>query len=62
MIRQLAGQIVVEVSDEGPGGARPEAGSGLRGLADRVASVGGALQIDSPPGCGTRLRAQIPCP
>ena len=62
MIRQLAGQIVVEVSDDGPGGARPKAGSGLRGLADRVASVGGALQIDSLPGCGTRLRAQIPCP
>ena len=46
-IRQLAGQIVVEVTDDGPGGARPGAGSGLRGLADRVASVGGTLRVDS---------------
>jgi signal transduction histidine kinase len=60
-IRQLAGQIVVEVSDDGPGGAQADAGSGLRGLADRVASVGGALQIDSPSGRGTRLKAEIPC-
>ena len=40
----------------------PEDGSGLRGLADRVASVGGVLLIDSRPGCGTRLEADIPCP
>ena len=53
---------MVEVSDDGAGGARAERGSGLRGLADRVASVGGVLRIDSPPGCGTRLEADIPCP
>ena len=52
---------MVEVSDDGPGGAQADAGSGLRGLADRVASVGGALQIDSPSGRGTRLKAEIPC-
>jgi len=56
------GRLVVEVSDDGAGGARPEGGSGLRGLADRVASVGGVLRIDSPPGCGTRLEADLPCP
>jgi signal transduction histidine kinase len=60
-IWRLAGQIVVEVSDDGPGGARPDTGSGLRGLADRVASVEGTLVIDSPAGGGTRLKAEIPC-
>ena len=44
------------------GGARPERGSGLAGLADRVASAGGVLRVDSPPGAGTRLEADIPCP
>ncbi len=61
-IRRRPGRLVVEVSDDGAGGARPDAGSGLRGLADRVASVGGVLRVDSPPGCGTRLEADIPCP
>jgi signal transduction histidine kinase len=59
-IRQQYGWLVVQVSDDGSGGARP-AGSGLRGLADRVASVGGLLRIDSPPGSGTRLEAYLPC-
>src|SRR6202020_2808197 len=49
-IRQLPGRLLVQVSDDGAGGARPDAGSGLRGLADRVASVGGALRSDSEPG------------
>jgi signal transduction histidine kinase len=44
------------------GGARPERGSGLAGLADRVASAGGVLRVDSPSGAGTRLEADIPCP
>jgi signal transduction histidine kinase len=61
-IRKLAGRLLVEVSDDGTGGARAAGGSGLRGLADRVASVGGVLQVDSPPGRGTRLEAEIPCP
>ena len=61
-IRQPAGRIVVEITDDGPGGARPGAGSGLRGLADRVASVGGTLRVESAVGGGTRLRAEIPCP
>ena len=59
---QRPGRLVVEVSGDRAGGARPEGGSGLRGLADRVASVGGVLRVDSPPGCGTRLEADIPCP
>ena len=60
-IRQQAGQVIVEVSDDGPGGAQRDGGSGLRGLADRVASVGGTLHIDSTAGGGTRLRAELPC-
>jgi signal transduction histidine kinase len=50
----------VEVADDGVGGADPGRGSGLRGLADRVASLNGKLAIDSPPGAGTRVRAEIP--
>jgi signal transduction histidine kinase len=61
-IWQRPGRLVVAISDDGAGGARPEGGSGLRGLADRVASVGGVLRVDSPPGGGTRLEADLPCP
>jgi signal transduction histidine kinase len=61
-IRTLPGRLVVQVSDDGAGGARSERGSGLRGLADRVASAGGTLRVDSPPGAGTKLEAEIPCP
>ncbi len=61
-IRHCDGRLTVEISDDGVGGARPDAGSGLRGLADRVASVGGHLHLHSPPGHGTRLVADLPCP
>jgi signal transduction histidine kinase len=61
-LRVLPGLLTVTVSDDGAGGARPDGGTGLRGLADRVASVGGVLRVDSPPGAGTRLEADIPCP
>jgi signal transduction histidine kinase len=61
-ISRRPGRLAVRVSDDGAGGARPEGGSGLRGLADRVASAGGVLRVDSPPGAGTRLEADIPCP
>jgi signal transduction histidine kinase len=54
------GAIVVHVSDDGIGGVDVTAGSGLRGLEDRLAAVDGALEIVSPPGRGTRLRARIP--
>ena len=53
-------EIVVEVWDDGCGGARPELGTGLLGLGDRVAALGGTLQIISPVGQGTRLVAAIP--
>ena len=52
--------LVVHVADDGRGGADPARGSGLRGLADRVAALGGALAIDSPAGDGTRLTAELP--
>jgi PAS domain S-box-containing protein len=52
--------VVVEVSDDGVGGADPAAGSGLRGLADRVEALGGSLEVESPAGAGTSLRAEIP--
>jgi signal transduction histidine kinase len=61
-IRELPGRLVVSVSDDGAGGARADRGSGLRGLADRVAAAGGVLHIESPLGSGTRLEADIPCP
>jgi PAS domain S-box-containing protein len=52
--------IVVEVTDDGVGGADPAHGSGLRGLADRVEALGGWLEVVSPAGAGTALRAEIP--
>ena len=53
------GRLVVEVVDDGAGGADPE-GEGLRGLVDRVEALGGTLQVDSPTGQGTRVRARFP--
>ena len=50
------------VSDDGVGGADPARGSGLHGLAARVESLNGRLDVDSPPGRGTRIRAEIPLP
>ncbi len=55
------GRVVVEVRDDGVGGADPSAGSGLRGLADRVAALDGQLDVESPPGEGTVVRAEVPC-
>jgi PAS domain S-box-containing protein len=52
--------VSVEVSDDGLGGADPTSGSGLRGLADRVEALGGSLEVVSPAGAGTSLRAEIP--
>lgn len=53
--------LVVEVSDDGVGGADLDQGTGLRGLADRITSLGGKLDVDSEPGAGTVVRAQVPC-
>ena len=55
------GQLVVEVADDGVGGARAVNGSGLRGLADRVEAVDGRLRIESPASGGTRVIGEIPC-
>jgi signal transduction histidine kinase len=55
------GVLEVEVSDDGVGGADPRAGSGLRGLSDRVAALEGGLVVTSPVGDGTTVRARIPC-
>jgi signal transduction histidine kinase len=51
---------VVEVSDDGVGGADAEGGTGLRGLADRVEALGGRLEVESVAGTGTTVRALIP--
>jgi signal transduction histidine kinase len=61
-VRRDGGEVVVLVADDGVGGVDPDAGTGLRGLEDRVAAVGGTLEIESPVGGGTRLRARIPAP
>jgi signal transduction histidine kinase len=55
-----AAALTVEVSDDGPGGADPSRGSGLRGLADRVDVLDGAFTVDSRPGHGTTVRAVLP--
>jgi signal transduction histidine kinase len=60
-VRRLNGGVAVEVADDGAGGADAARGSGLRGLADRVAALDGTISLDSPPGRGTRLRAELPC-
>jgi signal transduction histidine kinase len=65
MIRICAGPIgdtlLVEVTDDGVGGADPARGTGLLGLQDRAAAVGGTVRIDSPPGGGTCVQAELPC-
>jgi signal transduction histidine kinase len=55
------GKLLVEVADDGVGGADPEKGTGLRGLVDRLAVIEGRLEVDSAPGGGTTVRARIPC-
>jgi signal transduction histidine kinase len=60
-VRELDARLIVEIVDVGGGGADTEAGSGLRGLADRVEALNGRLRVWSPVGGGTRVRAEIPC-
>jgi signal transduction histidine kinase len=60
-VRRSGGEVAIEVVDDGVGGADTERGSGLRGLADRIEALDGRLRIWSPPGGGTRVRAEIPC-
>ena len=54
------GRLVVEVSDDGPGGADPS-GGGLTGLRHRVEALDGTLHVTSPPGGPTTIRAELPC-
>jgi signal transduction histidine kinase len=54
------GRIIVEIRDDGVGGAQVSAGSGIRGLADRVEALGGSLELESPAGVGTVVRAELP--
>jgi signal transduction histidine kinase len=60
-VSRTGGQVVVEVIDDGVGGADAERGSGLRGLADRVEALAGRLRVWTPGDGGTRVRAEIPC-
>jgi signal transduction histidine kinase len=60
-IAREAGRLVVAVSDDGTGGADPSAGTGLRGLGDRIATLGGRLTVASPLDGGTRVAAELPC-
>ena len=59
-VRENEDALVVVVEDDGKGGADPALGTGLSGLADRVAALDGTLGVDSPRGGGTRLRAELP--
>ena len=60
--RRIGDQVVLEVRDDGVGGADPTGGTGLVGLADRIAVVDGRLFLSSPPGGPTVVRVEIPCP
>ena len=54
------GTLRIVVADDGHGGAGMRAGHGLRGISDRVAALGGELELQSEPGAGTQLRISIP--
>jgi signal transduction histidine kinase len=61
VVRHETDELVVMVDDDGTGGADPSAGTGLRGLNDRLAALDGTLEVQSPHEAGTRLLARIPC-
>ena len=60
-VEKRDGRLLVEVSDDGVGGAQLDGGSGLRGLVDRVHALDGKLELGGGPGKGTRVQAEIPC-
>jgi signal transduction histidine kinase len=60
-VQPVDGKVVLEVADDGVGGADASRGSGLRGLTDRIEALDGRLWFSSPPGQGTIVRAEIPC-
>jgi signal transduction histidine kinase len=59
-VRALGDRLLIEVADDGAGGADLSKGSGLLGLQDRVAALGGRLHVESLPGEGTTIRADLP--
>jgi signal transduction histidine kinase len=59
--RQHRGVLIIEIRDNGHGGAEPDRGTGLTGLADRVAATSGRMLLSSPPGGPTCLRVELPC-
>ena len=61
-VNTIGHQLVVDIADDGVGGASAAVGSGLVGLRDRVEALNGSLRIDSPVGRGTRIHVEIPCP
>jgi signal transduction histidine kinase len=60
-VEQVGERVLIDVDDDGVGGADPSRGSGLRGLADRVNALDGELELESPAGYGTHVHAEIPC-
>ena len=60
-LRQVSESVSLSVVDDGIGGAAPSGGSGLPGIADRVATLGGSVRIHSPPGSGTSIEVVLPC-
>jgi signal transduction histidine kinase len=64
-VHRSNGHAIIQIADDGIGGAQPDGGSGLRGLSDRVAALGGQLRVTSPRGNGTVVTAELPveaCP
>jgi len=61
-VAPVDGALLVEIVDDGSGGADPAAGTGLRGLADRIDALGGRLEVVSPAGAGTSVIAHLPLP
>lgn len=60
-LRRLGDHLRIEVSDDGIGGARPSAGAGLRGMAERIDVLGGSIVVDSRSGQGTSIKVEVPC-
>jgi signal transduction histidine kinase len=59
-VARVADALLVEIVDDGSGGADPSSGTGLRGLSDRVDALGGRFEVESPTGAGTRVSAHLP--
>jgi signal transduction histidine kinase len=60
-LRRADDSLLVDVRDDGVGGAAANGATGIRGMADRIDVLGGALTVHSPPAGGTHVAAEIPC-